>query len=194
MGEDVPPEGSGGAEAIDARERIFRVVRQSPGAHVREIERLSGFAYGAVEYHLRRLEKAGAIRVVEDGNLKTYFVADFPKEQRALAAVVRRDPIRRILVGLLVRGRLSHQELARQAGMSPSTLTHHMKKLQSMGVVTQQQEGRRSSVGLTDPDAVERALVMQNPTLADPALDAYIATWKEWRRPGKRDPEAGAER
>jgi len=184
MAEEESPPGQTEPESVDARERIFRVIRDSPGAHVREIERRSGYAYGAVEYHLRRLEKAGAVRVVEDGNLRTYFAADFPKEDRPLAALVRRNPIRKILIALLTRGKVTHGELAKEVGMSPSTVTHHLKKLISMGVVSPETGTRGAPLSIANPAAVDRALLVQRPSLADPALDAYIAAWQQWRRPG----------
>ncbi len=191
MAEDAPREER---ESVDARERIFRVIRESPGAHVREIERLSGFGYGAVEYHLRRLEAAGAVRVVAEGNQKTYFAADFPKAMRPLAALVRREPLRRILVALLSYGKLTHQELGQVADMSPSTLSHHVKKLTGKGIVKPEAPGRGAPLLLADPGAIERALVSHGPGIADPALQAYIETWNEWRRPpappkGAPDPE-----
>lgn len=178
--EDLP---AGQAQALNAREAILRVVRSSPGAHVREIERLSGYAYGAVEYHLHRLEEAGIVRVVQTGNMKAYFAAEFPRAQRPLAALVRREPIRRILVSLLTSPRLAHHELAEAAEMSPSTLTHHLKKLVAGGVVAQEGDSRHPLLVLADPAGVERALVLQAPALGDLALDAYIALWKEWRKP-----------
>lgn len=159
--------------------------------HVREIERLAGVAYGGVDYHLRRLEERGLIRSQPSEQLKVYFTTEFPREDRALAAAIRADPVRRILSALLSFRSLAHGDLASATGLGLSTVTLHTTRLARKGIVAARADGRLTIFTLVDPGRVERILIRHGHSVGDGALDAYITVWSEWRRPGK-GPEAGA--
>ena len=180
---------------MSAERRIFRIIREAPGVHVREIERRAGVAYGAVDYHLRRLEERGLVRGEPSEQLKVYFTTEFPREDRALAAAIRADPARRILAALLSLKELAHGELADATGLGLSTVSHHAKRLALKGVVVARAEGRRTIFSLAEPTRVERVLIRHGHSVGDGALDAYITVWSEWRHPraGGR-PEDEAER
>lgn len=185
ISDKAPPRKGDAALEVDGRARIFAIIRDSPGIHVREIERRAGVGYGSVDYHLRRLVAAGVVRAVEEGNQHLYYVAEFPRAQREMAGLVRQEPVRRIFAALLAFSHLTHGELAQVAGMSASTLSHHLKRLTTKGVVVTAREGRALAVRLSDPAAVERAILAHSRSIADPALDAYVAIWNEWRRPAR---------
>lgn len=148
-------------------------------------------AYGAVDYHLRRLEEQGLVRSEPSEQLKVYFATDFPREDRALAAAIRADPARRILVALLSFKELSHGDLTNATGLGPATVSHNAKRLAAKGIVLARDEGRRTFFSLAEPARVERVLVRHGHSVGDGALDAYITVWSEWRRPRAAQPERG---
>ena len=159
--------------------------------HVREVERRAGVAYGAVDYHLRKLEERGLVRSEPSLQLKVYFTTDFPREDRALAAAIRVDPVRQILVALLSLKELTHGDLASATGLGLSTVSHHAKRLAKKGIVLARDEGRRTIFSLVEPQRVERVLVRHGHSVGDGALDAYITVWSEWRRPRAPKEEPG---
>ena len=187
---------------LSASRRIFRTVLEHPGIHMREIERRAQVGYGAVAYHLRKLEADGLIRSQTADQFKVYFAADFPKAERALAVALRSEPARKLFVSLLSLGEITHGELASVTGLGLSTVSNHARRLARAGFLTARRDGRRTFFALADRAAVERALIRHGHSLGDAALDAYITVWGEWRRPrqakpaedrpGPADPEAGS--
>lgn len=148
-------------------------------------------AYGAVDYHLRRLEQRGLIRGEPSEQLKVFFTTEFPREDRALAAAIRGDPVRRIVVALLSLKELTHGDLSNATGLGLSTVSHHAKRLVRKGIVVARDEGRRTFFTLADPARAERILIRHGHSIGDGALDAYITVWSEWRRPRAPKEEPG---
>lgn len=186
-----PPKKPPPGVELTAERRIFRIIAEAPGIHVREIERRAGVAYGAVDYHLRKLEEQGVIRSQPSDQLKVYFTTEFPKGERVLAAAIRAEPTRRILAALLSFGELAHGELSSVTGLGLSTVSHHAGRLARKGILAARRDGRRTLFALADRARVERALVRHGHSVGDAALDAYITVWTEWRRPRSSAPEAG---
>jgi DNA-binding transcriptional ArsR family regulator len=177
------PRGEGGAATLATRQRIFEFVKSTPGAYLREVQRTLGLAYGTAEYHLHVLEDAQLLRTVADGNLKRYFAADFSYADRAVLGLLRKRAVRAIILALLDRGEMTHQVLAEAAGIKPPTLSYHLPKLEAAGILVVRKEGRYSHVAVADTKSVTRLLVAYGRTMADAAVDRFIATWSAFEAP-----------
>ncbi len=139
--------------------------------------------YGTAEYHLHALEDAQLVRAVEDGNLKRYFAADFAFADHTLLGLLRKRPVRAVVMALLERGELTHQDLAAAAGIKPPTLSYHLPRLQAAGLVAVRHEGRFAWVRLADPKLIARLLVTHGRSLADGAVDRFVETWSGFGLP-----------
>jgi len=180
------PERTDGIRALELenRRRLYDFIRRTPGAHLREIQRGVSLPYGTAEYHLHALEEAQLVRTSEDGNLKRYFAADFAFADRALLGLLRKRPVRSVVLALLERGELSHQDLAHAGGIKPPTLSYHMPRLEAAGVVVVRREGRYSFIRLVDPKLMTRLLVAHARSFADGAVDRFLETWSGFALPG----------
>ncbi len=58
---------------LEARRKIYEVVKKFTGCHFREIERKSNLPTGTVKYHLSCLVKCGLIKEEKDENNVRYF-------------------------------------------------------------------------------------------------------------------------
>ena len=66
------------------------------------------------------------------------------------------DPARSYMIMALMSGlSLSATELAREAGVTPSTATGHLKKLHATGLVTSTKRGRHRYFGVAHPDVAD---------------------------------------
>ncbi len=189
LGRPTSHEGNA-ALALENRRRLYDFIRRTPGAHMREIQRALGLPYGTAEYHLRALEDAELVRTAVDGNLKRYFAADFAFADRSLLGLLRKRPVRAVVLALLERSELSHQDLAEAAGIKPPTLSYHMPKLEAAGVVGVRREGRFTLVRLSDPKLMARLLVTHGRSMADGAVDRFLETWTGFAVPGPERPAA----
>jgi DNA-binding transcriptional ArsR family regulator len=80
----------------------------------------------------------------------------------SIVADLMGDPARSNMVMALMSGlSLSAAELAREAGVTPSTATGHLNKLESSGLITGRKQGRHRYFRIADPDVahVVEALV-----------------------------------
>ena len=74
----------------------------------------------------------------------------------AIVASLMGDPARANMVMALMSGQaLSAAELAREAGVTPSTATGHLNKLVSSGLLTGRKQGRHRYFDVADPDVVQ---------------------------------------
>jgi DNA-binding transcriptional ArsR family regulator len=177
---------------LATRQRIYEFVKATPGAYLREVQRSLSLAYGTAEYHLHALEDAGLLRTVSDGNLKRYFAADFSFADRAVLGLLRKRAVRAVILALLDKGEMTHQNLAEAAGIKPPTLSYHLPKLEAVGLVVVRKEGRFSHVQVADAKLVTRLLVAHGRTMADAAVDRFIATWSPFEAPSERPKEGEA--
>lgn len=171
-----------GSEALElaSRRRIYEHVRDHPGAYVREIMQALAMPQGQVNYHLDRLESRGLVVSSKEEYHKRYFLAgQVPRAQRGLARFLKARVPRAVLLALLEEPRLGHGALAQRVGVSPPTLTYHMKRLEAQQVVARETEGAVVRYRVLDPEALVDAMVTFRRTLMDAAVDRFLASWLE---------------
>lgn len=154
------------------RRRIYALVQRHPGLHQRDIARRLGVAEGTADHHLRHLLRAGLLqRVVEAGHVRFYVTVQgtvVPEgtvrpEDRSRLGVLRKTRPLEIVARLLMEGPLSMGLMAERMGVSGGTLTHHVDRLQSVGLVVRRQHGRERVLDLVDRDDLVRLLLAYEP-------------------------------
>ncbi len=158
---------------LDTRRKIYEAVRKNPGIHLRELQRLTGLAMGQLEYHLDLLERVGLVRSRKQGRYRRYFPAD-SEDDPNLVGIVRSRVGRAILEYLLGVPRANHEEIAEAVGVSPSTLTWHMKRLADAGIVERRKAGRHTYYALKDRDRTFRLLLSYTPGPVDKIVDRFV--------------------
>jgi predicted transcriptional regulator len=124
------------------RHGLHRSVQSSPGSTVAQLAAATGTGRTTADYHLRLLERAGAIWSRREGRVRRCYARGHPgsaslgfsswhpKAQR-LATVVAALPG----VGL--------SEAARRADVSPSLASFHLAHLVASGAVRRERRGTR---------------------------------------------------
>ena len=165
---------------LDMRRRLYAVVREYPGIHVREAARQIGTSQALVEYHLALLRDNGLVTVEKDDRYARLYAKDAAaapdRKDRAAVAVLRERLPLQVTLRLLDQGAAKHKDLAEALGMGKSKLSFHLRKLEAAGIVTKDAEGR---FAVQDPKRVQRLLATYPPTkdlreeFADVWLDLY---------------------
>lgn len=158
------------------REDILVCVRTIPGIHLRDIERRARLPLGQVLYHLDRLERMGLVVSSRDHGFRRYFASGHVArgEKRYLSAL-RHDVPRRLVLRLLERpGPRAHKELQQELGVAGSTLSFHLQRLLTSGVLVREPRGASNLYHLADPDIAQRELVYYRGSFDDPEVDAYV--------------------
>ena len=159
---------------METRRRIYEVITSFPGLHFREIQRKTRLGNGSLRYNLSVLERRGFIESEKQGRALRYYPRGMRSDEKKLLGLLRLKTVRRILVYLLSRQEARHGEIARALGLSPSTVTWHMRRLVEHGVV----EERCGAYVLADTDGLRRTLSTYRESLLDEMVDAFIAMWE----------------
>lgn len=160
------------------REDILGTVTAIPGVHLRDVERRVRLPLGQVLYHLDRLERMGLVVSTRDNGFRRYFrvgaVGVGRGEKRYLSAL-RHEVPRRLVLRLLEKpGPRSHKELLSELGVAGSTLSFHLQRLLTSGVLVREQRGASNLYALADPGVAERELVYYRGSFEDPEVDRLV--------------------
>jgi predicted transcriptional regulator len=163
---------------LDTRRRIYLLLEEVPGAHFREIHRRLKIPTSVVEYHLKYLENLDMVTFRMEGRYKRYYVSGrLGSADKSLMSLLRQKVPRRIIMFVALNPGVNHRELTRAMEVSPSTLSYHMKKLMSGGIINQMREGRQNLYWLADEEKVIRALMTYREGFMDDVVDAFAETW-----------------
>ncbi len=162
---------------LEARRRIFAAVREAPGVHFRELQRLLEMPVGQLEYHLHAMESEGIFKTTEERYYKRYYAAEVDSRDKEVLAVLRQENPRRIVMHVMLNPRVGHGELAEAVSMAPSTLSFYLADMVAKGVLDRQKDGRTSSYSVAEPERVSRVLVTYRRGFLDKLVDRFISLW-----------------
>ena len=165
---------------LETRKRVYDLVVQNPGVHLREIERRTDLPLGVVRYHLDRLQREELIYPKEDRYFKRFFPRNkVPNVPSDTFAVLRQDSLRRIVLLLLNNPSSTHQAMMNTLGLPASTLSTYLSILVKKNVVKRERKGKENFYTLTDEDSVMKVLVVYRPSFLDKLVDHAISLYLE---------------
>ncbi|MHB8584539.1 MAG: winged helix-turn-helix transcriptional regulator [Thermoplasmatota archaeon] len=137
---------------VGSRGRILEYVQSNPGAHLREIARGLGLPLGTALYHLDFLVAREVLDIRRDGRYKRFFVrSQIGRREKELLSALRHDVPRGIVRALLRHGHGTQRQLAAEMSVSRSTLSFHVTRMVSEGLVLRQAGGPEHLYTLADP-------------------------------------------
>lgn len=146
-------------EALDhpVRQAMVDLVREEPGIHRQEIVRRLDLGKGAARHHLKKLVELGLLSRHDSQGYACYFPAGaIDRRVMAAAPALRSGSARRILEAIVGEPGLSNGEVAARTGLSPSTVSHHLARLQEADLVRAGGDGR--ALALAPTEVAERAV------------------------------------
>lgn len=165
---------------LENRRKIYQYIAQNPGTYLREMERALSMQPGVLSYHLDVMEKRGLIKSEDDGYIKRYFPAEkFKQRDRRIVSLLRQESPRKILLHMLLNGSSSFQSLTNAVGLSKSTLSYHLKKLTSAGIIFSKKVEREFVYGIENPDEIANLLITLQESLESDAVDRFVDIWRK---------------
>ncbi|HVL87771.1 MAG TPA: MarR family transcriptional regulator [Candidatus Thermoplasmatota archaeon] len=132
----MPRKGQRGAFGA-VRARVRKEVLRNPGVGVSEIARRLGFDQSTINYHAHILAAEGAVQIVKDGRtLRLFKPGRRSRRELAPLLVARHPALRKIVQAILRHPGINGETLAQRLKLAKSTVSYHVKKLRSQGVVT----------------------------------------------------------
>ncbi|MFC6974192.1 helix-turn-helix domain-containing protein [Halomicroarcula sp. GCM10025709] len=131
---------SGDTLEHDTRADLASAIEDNPGAYLSELADASDASMSTVRYHLKVLEREAVVTPVKIRGKRRYFPGDEPTDE--LAAALADDATESVLRALATVGPASVSALADELDRDPSTVTHHLDRLQESGLVERERDGR----------------------------------------------------
>ena len=121
----------------DLKTLILDNIKQSPGIRYRELLRLSRLTNGALEYHIKILEKTQKIKVNREyGRRPRYFPLDMRAEETSVLGHIRNRSSREIVLFILGHDLCTFGEILEHMKKAPSTISWHLKRLLESGIIS----------------------------------------------------------
>ncbi len=163
---------------VKARKRIYQLIEQFPGVHLRELHRKLGGGKGNLEHHVGYLVKKGLIQVEKERGNKRFFPLGLNDYERQLLGVLRNPAWRKVVIVLLKKKRLNHKRLVEELGLAKSVITRHMQELENRKVVTTCKKGRMKEYALRDSEQMLKVLITYRESFLDQLVDGFIEAWE----------------
>lgn len=163
---------------LDARKKIYEIIQGNPGLHFREIQRRSGLATGALQYHLDYLMKKHLVKTERDAKFLRYFLVRERFDETRLMSLLRQDSIRKVAVFLMQKRFATTEVIARNVGLSPSTAAWHLEKLAESQVIEKSKRGKKAFYKVVDKNRVASLLVDYKESFLDEVVDNFVDVWE----------------
>jgi len=164
---------------LESRRKIYDLVKQYAGCHMREIQRASGMSFGTVSYHLSYLQKHHLIREERDGNHLRYYPLTTDIHDERILALLRQRSVRNILLSIMAREGCSHQDIVSSVHLSPSTTTWHLNKLIESDIIRSERRGKYNAYLLNVPkESIMNLLIIFRESFLDSLVDGFLELWE----------------
>lgn len=129
----------------ETRRRVYEAIAGEPGTYVAAIVEATDIPRGTVRYHLRILEDERLVDVETVGGKRRYAPAG---DDVHLAAALVDGPARAVLEAVARFEPVTVGGLADEVDRAPSTVSHHLDRLEADDLVDRASDGRRTLVTL----------------------------------------------
>ena len=124
------------------RYKIYGYIIGNPGAHFGLIKQELGLPNGQLVHHLRQLKHVHLIYSTEDGIKKRFYPVEFPKPKTDEHYFTK---IQEKILGVIKENSgISQKRIASSAGISRQVASYHLTKMEQIGVIKKELEGRES--------------------------------------------------
>ena len=90
---------------LETRRKIYNIILENPGLHLREILRRTDLSYGVLSYHLKYLKKQDLIVIKVNRRYKRYYVTQkVANKDKEILNILREETPCRIILLLLFAG------------------------------------------------------------------------------------------
>jgi len=156
------------------RDRIHRYVSDHPGVHFNQLARELDLATGQLQYHLKRLRRAGDVISESLYGRTHYYTPEYDAWERGAVAVLRRETARDVLLYLIEAGPSAPDPVAADLGIARSTLEWHLDHLLEQDLVEKRRDERgRVTLALSTPAETAEMLRLIEPSIPERLVDRF---------------------
>ncbi len=131
----------------EGRDVLMTIVDQNPGIGLKDLSEQSGLGWGTTVYHMSRLETAGFVASMKNGQHRHFFKNGHPAAlMKNHVAVLRNQTAGNMARFLLATPGSTQSAIAKRLGLGAPTVTKYVKRMERQGLVQVVQDGRSKIV------------------------------------------------
>jgi predicted transcriptional regulator len=119
----------------DNRSKIFGLIKENPGIHLRELQRALGISFNSIRYNTEKMTQSGEIDCDKNSGYSRFYPIGMSEREKLLYTVSRNKTTFRILLELSNQPLLTNKELSWKTGFAKSTVSEHVHELLSVNMV-----------------------------------------------------------
>ncbi len=135
-------------------EKIFNLISRNPGLSLSSIAKKIRISVQLADYHLSSMERSNRIIGTKEEReyYRRYYIKDsgIGPQEKKIVALLRQEQLLRIVLLVLKKPNMQHKNLAEALGIHPSTLTHHISRLDESGILAVVTYGREKGYAVRD--------------------------------------------
>jgi len=159
---------------LEPRKKIYEAIKDNPGSHLRQLDRILDIPLGTIRYHIRVLTKRSLVISRKEGKYKRFYVkGEIDRSDKDRLAVLRKELPRTIILFLMEYPGSTHKEISEVMDVAPSTLSYHLKRLRDKDIIIR--EDNRYKV--KDEEAIANLLIQYRRTFLDSLVDRFARMW-----------------
>ena len=165
---------------LENRRLILDYIKDSPGAHLREILRDLNINLGTLRYHLDYLEDRKLITSQKENNLKIYFTpGKLDLMGKKLTPLLRQKRFRDIVMAILESPGLISSQIADRLSIHPSTASKYINILERQNILSHEKVGREKKYHIEDEKCVIDLLLTYKESFWDSYVDNVLYIYLE---------------
>ena len=157
----------------ESQSSILKALNNRPGIRYKELARQTGMANGVLTYHLNVLDQIGLINKFKQDKITRYYPVDIPKKDLKIISHLRVSSERDIILFMLEHNSCTFNEIVEYLGKAPSTISWHLKRLCSNGIVGVHY-GEYNIYRIVDEKSVNEMLHKYNESFTDKVVNNLI--------------------
>ncbi len=133
------------------RADIFYYIQVHPGTSFSVIVKKTGINRGTLYYHLRILLRVGKISELREGGCTTYFEnsGKYSSDEKQILSRLQAGTAGEICTYLALCHSATRSEIAHRMDIAPSSVSWHLSRLKSSGIIVSEKVGRKTMYSLT---------------------------------------------
>lgn len=126
---------------------MMQIIQDRPGIHYQALVRELGKGRGVVEHHMRKLQQSGFVVAHKTDGVSCFFPKGaVDRHIMATMPALKSPTAQDILRAIVAQPGTTAGAIAQQLGIAPSTISHHLRRLEGVGLIDRTRNGQQTQV------------------------------------------------
>ncbi len=157
----------------DRNLQLQEIIEKNPGIQFREIMRSSGLKNGVLSHYLGKLEKNGVIKVTRGPRQTRFFPPRITEDESIVIKALRKQTPRDLLLALVKQDGLEFNELVKEVGKSPSTVSLYLAQIVKDGLVEIKLDNLKKRYYIKARDLIDQLIEDYRPNMLEKPTSGF---------------------